>query len=111
MPLHPLIPHVQLLRRTGKKDEHVVVNDGLVAFRGGRRLVARRLQADPPEPVARRERLFREMLDEVERTERVGRLWFHLSYHLCPATRHGRSDGPFFHCTGQGACAAAYPSR
>jgi hypothetical protein len=74
----------------------------LVAFRGGRRTVARRFQADPPQPVARRRRLLWEEPEPVERPERIGRLWFHLSYHLCPRTRHGRSEGPFFHFIDQG---------
>ena len=111
MPLHPLIPHIQFFRRAGKEEEPVVGKGRQFEFKGGCRTAASRLQADPPEPVARRRGLVWEEPEPVERPERVGRLWFHLSYHLCPGTRHGRSDGPFFHFTGQGVCAAAYSFR
>jgi hypothetical protein len=41
---------------------------GLERLIGGLVTVAKGLQAHPPEPVARRERLAREMLDEFDRT-------------------------------------------
>ena len=102
MPLHPFVAQVQFLRRSGEQEEAVVGQGGQVEFKGGRLTAARRLQADPPEPVARRRGLMWEEPEEVERPERVGRLWFRLSHHLCPGSRHGRWDGPFFHYTGQG---------
>ena len=53
VPLHPFIPQVQLLRRPGKKDEPVVGKAGGLLSRPAPG-VARRLQAHPPQPVARR---------------------------------------------------------
>src|SRR5262249_8903329 len=105
-PLPPLVPQVQFFRRSGEQEEPVVGQGGQVELKGRRRTAARRLQADPPQPVTRRGRLVWEEPEPVERPERVGRLWFHWSRRLCPGTRHGRSDGPFFHFTGQGVCAA-----
>ena len=55
VPLHPFIQQVQLLRRPGKKDEPVVGDGGRVEFRARDRTVASRLQARPPQPVARRD--------------------------------------------------------
>src|SRR5262249_61611659 len=110
-PLPPFVLQVQFRRRSGEQEGPVVGQGGQVEFEGRRRTAARRLQADPPEAVARRRGLVWEESEPVERPEPVGGLWFHLSYHLCPGTRHGRSDRPFFHFTGQGVCAAANPFR
>ena len=60
VPLHPFVPQVQFFRRPGEKDEPVVDKGGRVEFKGGRRTAASRLQAHPPQPVARRGRLERE---------------------------------------------------
>jgi hypothetical protein len=46
--LHPLIPQIQIHRRSGDKDEPVMREGGHAAFKGGLRTAARRLQADPP---------------------------------------------------------------
>src|SRR5262249_18705364 len=69
-PLHPFVPQVQFLRRPGEQEERVVGQGGQVEFEGRRRTAARRLQADPPEPVARRRGLVWEEPEEVERPER-----------------------------------------
>ena len=62
MPLHSFIQQVQFFRRPGKKHEPVVGKGGRVEFRGGCLTVARRLQAHPPQQVARRVRLERDDL-------------------------------------------------
>jgi hypothetical protein len=59
VPLHPLKPHVQFLRRPVIKDELVVGKAEEVEFKGARRTEAFRLQADPPQAIARRVRLER----------------------------------------------------
>ena len=82
------------------EEEPVVGKGRQVEVKGGRRTAVSRLQADPPQLITRRGRLVREDLKPVQGPERVGRLWFHLSYHLCPGARHGRSDGLYFHFTG-----------
>jgi hypothetical protein len=70
----------------------VVGQSGKVEFEGRRRTAARRLQADPPEPVARRRGLVGEEPEPVERPKRVVRLWFRLSHHLGPHPEHGRNE-------------------
>ena len=55
---------------------------GKVEFEGGRYTAARRLQADPPEPVARRRGLVGEEPEPIERPKWVARLWFRLSHQL-----------------------------
>jgi hypothetical protein len=82
VPLHPFITQVQLLRRPGEKDEPVVGKGGQVEFQGGRRGVARRLQADPAQPVARRGRLERDDLEPVQGPERVAVPRLFLSHDL-----------------------------
>jgi hypothetical protein len=82
VPLHPLISQVQFLRRPRKKDEPVVGKGGRVEFRGRDRTVASRLQARPPQPVARRVRLEREKLEPVQGADRVAGLRLHLLHHL-----------------------------
>src|SRR5262249_36320141 len=94
VPLHPFVPQVQLLRRSGEQEEPVVGQGGHVEFEGGRRTAARRLQADPPEPVARRRGLVWEEPEPVERPERVARLWFRLSDHLTPLLSPGVLTDP-----------------
>src|SRR5262245_33123892 len=54
----------------------VVGEGGQVEFKGGRGTTASRLQADPPQPVARRRGLMWEAPEPVERPERLARLWF-----------------------------------
>ena len=54
VPLHPFVPQIQLVRRAGEEEKPVVGQARAVEFKGGRRPAASRLQADPPEPVARR---------------------------------------------------------
>src|SRR5262249_49467339 len=70
-------------------EEPVVGQGGQVEFEGRRRTAARRLQADPPEPVARRRGLVWEEPEPVERLERGARWWFRLSYHLTPLLSPG----------------------
>ena len=53
-----------------------------VEFKGGRRTVASRLQADPAQPVARRGRLKREGLVPVQGPDRVAAPQLFLSHHL-----------------------------
>src|SRR5262249_39929586 len=53
---------VQFFRRPGKKDEPVAGDAGRVELRGECRTVTSCLQADPPQPVARRRRLKRDDL-------------------------------------------------
>ena len=66
MPHYSFIPQVQLLRRPGIEDEHVVGKGGRVEFKGRRRTIARCRQANPLQPVARRGRLEREELAPVK---------------------------------------------
>ena len=84
MPLHPLIQQVQLLRRPGDKDERVVGQGGQVNFGGGRLTVASRLQAYPPEQVARRARLERDELAQLKGPERATKSWLLLSHDRPP---------------------------
>ena len=67
VPLHPLVQQVQFLRRPGDQDEPVVGQGGRAEFRGGRRPVAGRLEADPPQPVAGRGRLERDDLAQCDK--------------------------------------------
>ena len=85
-PLHPFIAQVQLLRRPGIEDEHVVGQGGWVEFKGRRRTIARCRQANPLQPVARCGGLEREDLVSVQGPDRVVGLRLHLSHHLCPRT-------------------------
>jgi hypothetical protein len=81
MPVHSFIQQVQLLRWPGKKDEPVVGYGGRVEFGGGRRTVASRLQAHPPQPVARRGRLERDDLAQCcKGPERAAEFRFFLSH-------------------------------
>src|SRR5262249_34468234 len=67
-PADPLEPRLELLRRPEEQEERVMSQGGLERLIGGLVTVAKRLQTHPPEPVAGRERLAREMLDEFDRT-------------------------------------------
>src|SRR5262249_53582629 len=82
VPLHPLIPHVQFVRRPDDKEEPMVGQGGHVAFKGGLRTATRGPQAHPAPPVARRGRLEREHLAPVQRSQRITAprlfLWHHL---------------------------------
>ena len=60
----------------------MVGKGGRVEFRGRDRTVASRLQARPPQPVARRVRLEREKLEPVQGADRVAGLRLHLLHHL-----------------------------
>jgi hypothetical protein len=82
VPLHPVIPQVQFVGRPGNKDEPVVGQGWHVAFKGGLRTAARRLQADPSQSVARRGRLEREDLAPVQATDCVAAPRLVLSHHL-----------------------------
>src|SRR5499427_10547803 len=81
MPLHPVIPQVQGLRRPCHKDEPVVGQGGHVEFKGGLRTAVRRLQADPPQSVARRGWREREDPGPVQGAHRVAALRLVLSPH------------------------------
>ena len=83
VPLHSFIQQVQFFRRPGKKDEPVVGKGGRVEFRGGRRAVASRLQAHPPQPVARRGRLERdELAQDCQGPERASVFRLLMSHRL-----------------------------
>ena len=82
MPFHPFIPQVQFVGRPGNKDEPVVGKGWHVAFKGGLRTAARRLQADPSQSVARRVRLEREDLAPVQWADYVAAPRLFLSHHL-----------------------------
>ena len=84
VPLHPLIPQIQFFWWAGEKEEPVVGQGGQVEFKGGRRPAASRIQADPPQPVARRGRLVGEEPEPVQRPDRLGPPWPLLSYDCLP---------------------------
>src|SRR5262245_33443072 len=70
-PANPIEPRLELPRRTEEQEERVMSQWGLKRLIGGLVTVAKRLQAHPPEPVARRERLARQMLDEFSRADQA----------------------------------------
>jgi len=80
MPLYPVVTQVQFVWRPGNKDEPVMGQGGQVEFKGGRRPAASRIQADPPQPVARRGRLVGEEPEPVQRPDRLAPPWPLLSY-------------------------------
>jgi hypothetical protein len=90
VPLHPVIPQVQCVRRLGEQDEHVVGQGRLVEFRSGQRTEVRGLQTDPPEPVARHSRREWEDPVPVHEPDRVAALRLVLSHHLCLPDASGR---------------------
>ena len=57
---------------------------GQVEFKVGRRPAASRVQADPPQPVARRGRLVGEEPEPVQRPDRLDPPWPLLSYDCLP---------------------------
>jgi type I restriction enzyme S subunit len=65
VPLHPVVGQVQLFRWPDVEDEPMVGQGGLVEFRGVRGAIPGRLQARPPQPVARRGHLSRDDLEPV----------------------------------------------
>jgi hypothetical protein len=82
VPFHALVPQVQLLRRPCDKEEPVVGDGRLVKFGGGYRTDARRLQADPPQAVARHGRLVRKDLEPVPWLEQAAEPQPFFSRHL-----------------------------
>ena len=84
MPLHPFVPQIQLVRRAGEEEKPVVGQARAVEFKGGRRPAASRIQADPPQPVARRGRLVGEEPEPVQRPDRLAPPWPLLSYDCLP---------------------------
>ena len=85
VPVYPLISQVQRLRRPGDKEEPVVADGGLAEFGVGRRTEARRLEANPRQPVARRGRLEWDPLKPVEGPDGVVAFWLLLFHYLFPA--------------------------
>src|SRR5258708_6460369 len=73
----------------------MVGKGGRVVFPGERRTVTSRLQADLPQPVARRGRLDREDLEPLQGPERAAVSRFLLSHHLRLPDESGRSH-PLF---------------
>src|SRR5262249_41539098 len=81
LPVHPLVPQVQFLRRAGKEEEPVVGKGRQVELKGGRCTAVSRLQADPPQLITRRGRLVREDLEPVQGPHRVAASQFFRSHH------------------------------
>jgi hypothetical protein len=92
VPLHPLIPQIQFFRWAGEKEELMVGQDRHVEFKGERRTAASRLQADLPQPVARRGRLVGEEPEPVQGPDRLTPPWPFL-FDDCPLNMSGRFKG------------------
>src|SRR5262249_32256831 len=83
---------LELPGRTQEEDERVVRQGRLERLIGGLLTVAQRLQAHPPSPVAGRQRLAGEKVDEVKRPVQAAESRFSLSHHFSPRHESGRPD-------------------
>jgi hypothetical protein len=90
VPRYPLIAQGEGVRRLDKQDELVVGQGGLDVFRGGQRAVARRLQADPAQPVTRRRRHVGEAPAPVQGPDLVAAPRLFFSHHLRLPDESGR---------------------
>src|SRR5262249_39848679 len=91
---------LELPGRTEEEDERVVSQGRLESLIGGLLTVAERLQAHPPSPLAGRQRLAREMLDEFQWGDRAAESRLLLLHPLSPVMSPGDLPPPI-HCTGQ----------
>src|SRR5262249_50724910 len=102
VPLHPFVPQGQFLRRSGEQEEPGVGQGGQGEFGGRGRTAARRLQAGPPEPGARRRGLLWEEPEPGEGPARGGRLGAPLAAPPGPASGARASSLPLHQWTGPG---------
>src|SRR5262249_22116801 len=89
-PVDAVALQLEPLGRMEEEQERVVSQGGLECLVGGLVTVAKCLQAHPSLPVARRERLAREMLDEFQWGDRAAESGLLLLHPLSPVIESGR---------------------